>query len=93
MLERAPCRWAGAMLVLKTPRAVESSGAVISGFSTSKKINFLKDVAFPKKRDVSLTSLFEMTNFLIKTDAAHFASRSAHQDRRRAPHVPFGTTQ
>ena len=33
MLERAPCRWAGAMLVLQTPRAVESRGAVISEFS------------------------------------------------------------
>ena len=30
---------------------------------------------------------------LHKTDDARCASRSAHQDRRRTPHVPFGTTQ
>ena len=61
--------------------------------------NFQKD-QLPQRRSVSketwrlsLISLFEMTNFLIKTDDAHFASRSAHQDRRRTPHVPFGTTQ
>ena len=29
---------------------------------------------------------------LHKTDDARCASRSAHQDRRRTPHVPFGTT-
>ena len=30
---------------------------------------------------------------LHKTDDARCASRSAHQDRRRTSHVPFGTTQ
>ena len=61
--------------------------------------NFQKD-QLPQRRSVSketwrlsLISLFEMTNFLIKTDDAHFASRSAHQDRRRTPRVPFGTSE
>ena len=55
---------------------------------TSKKINFLKDVAFPKKRGVSLISLFEMTNFLTKTDDVHLASRSARRSRSFLRHPP-----
>ena len=49
--------------------------------------NFQKD-QLPQRRSVSketwrlsLISLFEMTNFLIKTDDAHFASRSARRSR------------
>ena len=56
--------------------------------------NFQKD-QLPQRRSVSketwrlsLISLFEMTNFLTKTDDVHLASRSARRSRSFLRHPP-----
>ena len=63
-----------------------------TGLSVSS--NFQKD-QLPQRRSVSketwrlsLISLFEMTNFLTKTDDVHLASRSARRSRSFLRHPP-----
>ena len=78
--------WRLSIYKAPTPRHVRGSSSFPHG---APCVHQLPRWQFPHQSGVSKETWLS----LIKPDDAHFASRSAHQDRRRSPHVPFGTTQ
>ena len=92
---KAPSPLAPALCMAPSPRHVQGGTTLThpthgAPCVSQPKANFLKDVAFPKKR-CCLPHLAHVSH--LSQPQAGFARGPAQQDRRRVLRVPFGTTQ